>query len=75
MRKGSLGVTFFFRPYVCMSVCPQILGNSFFMVNYNCDASYDHLWCPNGPEVNRKWPGSDRKWVRSGLEVHFFGKL
>ena len=68
MRKGSLGVTFF-------SVRPQILGNSFFLVNYNCDASYDHLWCPNGPEVNRKWTGSGRKWTGSGLEVHFFGKL
>merc|ERR1712020_655360 len=57
MRKGSLGVTFFsVRP----SVCPQILGNF---------ASYDHLWYPNGPEVNRKWTGSDRKWARSGLEV------
>ena len=40
-----------------------------FLVNYNCDASYEHLWCPNGPEVNRKWTGSDRKWARSGLEV------
>ena len=58
-----------FFPSVRMSVRPQILGNSFFLVNYNCDASYDHLWCPNGPEVNRKWTGSDRKWARSGLEV------
>ena len=44
-------------------------GKSIFLVNYNCDASYDHLWCPNGPEVNRKWTGSDRRWARSGLEV------
>ena len=28
MRKGSLGVTFF--PSVYLSVCPQILGISFF---------------------------------------------
>ena len=64
MRKGSLGVTFF---SVRMSVRPQILGNSFFLVNYNCDASYDHPWCPNGPEVNRKWTGSGpevgQKWI------------
>ena len=33
-------------------------GKSIFLVNYNCDASYDHLWCPNGPEVNQKWVGS-----------------
>ena len=55
--------------YVCPSVCPQILGNSFFLVNYNCDALYDHLWCPNGPEVDWKWPEVDRKWAKSGLEV------
>ena len=68
MRKGSLGVTFFFRPSVCPSVCPQILGNSFFLVNYNCDASYEHLWCPNGAEVGQKWTGSVHLSVR--MSVH-----
>ena len=52
---------FFLRPYVR----PQILRKSFFLLNYNCDASYDPLWYPNGPEVNRKWTGSDRKWTGS----------
>ena len=44
-------------------------GKSIFLVNYNCDASYDHLWCPNGQEVNLKRTGSDRKWTGSGPEV------
>ena len=56
MRKGSLGVTFF----------PSVLK---FLLNYNCGASYDHLWCPNGPEGDWKWQEVDRKWARSGLEV------
>ena len=69
MHKGSLGVTFF---PVCMYVRPYVRKFweiHFFLVNYNCDATYEHLWCPNGPEVNRKWPGSDRKWTGSGSEV------
>ena len=66
MHKGSLGVTFFsVRPSVCPSVC-KFWEIHFFLVNYNCDDSYDHLWCPNWPEVNRKWTGSGQK---SGPEV------
>ena len=48
---------------------PEVDWKFIFLVNYNCDASYEHLWCPNGPEVNRKWTGSDRKWSGSGPEV------
>ena len=57
MRKGSLGVTFF--PSVCPSV--RKFWEFHFLVNYNCDASYDHPWWPNGPEVNRKWARSFMK--------------
>ena len=50
---------------------PEVDWKFIFLVNYNCDASYEHLWCPNGPEVNRKWTGSDRKWIGSvHLSVH-----
>ena len=34
------------------------MRKSFFLVNYNFDASYDHLWGPSGPEVDWKWAGS-----------------
>ena len=62
MRKGSLGVTFF--PSVCMYV-RRFWEIHFFLVNYNCDALYDHLWCPNGPEVDWKWPEVGQKWTGS----------
>ena len=54
MRKGSLGVTFFpsVRMHVRMSAN---FGKFIFLVNYNCDASYDHLWCSS---IDCKWPGS-----------------
>ena len=66
MWKGSLEVTFF------PSVHPSTNFTKFiFLVNYNCDASYDHLWCPNGPEVNQKWTGSDRKWTGSAIHPSF----
>ena len=56
MRKRSSEVTFF--PFIH----PFVLRTSFFLVNYNCDVSYDLLWCPNGLEVDRKW---NRPWTRS----------
>ena len=47
----------------------QILRTSIFLVNYNCDASYDHLWWPKGPEVDRKCHQTFRlsvqKWTGS----------
>ena len=60
-RKGSLGVTFFPCVYVCLFVHKfwEIARDGWIwqgLVNYNCDASYDHLWCPNGPEVDQKCP-------------------
>ena len=43
MHKESLGVTFFFRVSVCVSVCPQILGNSliFFIRD---DSNHSCFW-------------------------------
>lgn len=53
---------------VCVLVTQNLLCRSS-VRPVSCDASYDHLFCPNGPEVNRKWTGNDRKWARSVLEV------
>ena len=67
--QGSYTITFFVS---CLSVCLCVTQNLLCPSGVrpvSCDASYDHLWCPNGPEVNRKWTGSGRKWARSGLEV------
>ena len=56
--------------------------SQFFLVNYNCDASYDHLWCPNGvevtgngPEVGQKWTGSVLLFVSTSLHPKHFPYL
>ena len=65
MRKRSLGVIFF-RPYVRRFWEIHFFWSTITVMPH---MTIDHLWCPNGPEVNRKWTGSDRKWTGSGLEV------
>ena len=70
MRKGTLEVCFFsVRSFVRSFVREQILQTSIFLVNYKCDASYDHLWWPKGPEVDRKCHQTFRlsvqKWTGS----------
>ena len=65
MRKGSLGVTFFFRPYVCPYVC-----------KFWESPSVSVQWTGSGPEVSVRCPFSgpevDRKWTRSGPEVDLY---
>ena len=58
MRKGSLGVTFFFS--VRMSECPRILGKSVLVRPVSVQ------WSRSGLEVDRKWTGVrlvDQKWT------------
>ena len=59
MRKESLGVTFFFRPYVCPTVRPYVC--KFWespSVSVQCLSSGPEVvwkWTGSGPEVDRKW--------------------
>ena len=61
-RKGSLEVIFF-HPHD-RKLC-EIQFKNYLKIDL-WDASYDHLWGPSEPEVNRKWTGN-------GLEVECEG--